>query len=257
MDDGNKTSSDQSSATSYFTCYTSPFTCGGGLEDSLPDTDDLSVHTNTSVSAKLQAAAKIKTQYIHVASANSTNIMRRASVSRRAEHLTSPRPRSRSQENLQMFADEEEDRLVAAAAQDGHAGVTLDSLRIDADHVDANGRPFQDSVRSSGSGSGGFHRRAMSDPFDAQEILEEGAVLDSQIVASKRGVCLATLPRYPVQQQRNKNCWSEPQVSIFQVRGPIYLTDKKKIQSGPYLLPARGADLFLTDTPVDYTQPSK
>jgi hypothetical protein len=120
-----------------------------------------------------------------------------------------------------------------------------------------------DSVKSSGgsggSGSGGFHRRAMSDPFDAQEMAEESAFLDSaaQIMAASKESSLATLPRYPVQAQRNKNCWSEPPVSIFHVRGPVYFSDKKKVPSEKYLMPARGADLFLTEKPVDYTQPSK
>jgi len=44
------------------------------------------------------------------------------------------------------------------------------------------------------------------------------------------------------------NCWSVPDYDQFKVRGPNYLTDKIKISSGEYLFPARGMDLFLTDT---------
>lgn len=44
------------------------------------------------------------------------------------------------------------------------------------------------------------------------------------------------------------NCWSEPDPGDFEVRGPHYLTDKKKTSSGEYLFPCRGVDLLLTDT---------
>lgn len=44
------------------------------------------------------------------------------------------------------------------------------------------------------------------------------------------------------------NCWSEPPCKVFNVRGDNYLTDGKKVPSGPFLFPARGMDLFLTDT---------
>eukprot|EP00978_Attheya_sp_CCMP212_P014147 scaffold35932_cov50-Attheya_sp.AAC.3 len=43
------------------------------------------------------------------------------------------------------------------------------------------------------------------------------------------------------------NCWSTPLCSDFHVRGPLYLKDRKKVSSGPYLFPMRGVDLFLTD----------
>lgn len=43
------------------------------------------------------------------------------------------------------------------------------------------------------------------------------------------------------------NCWSEPVASEFKVRGANYLKDKVKVPSGPFLFPARGADLFISD----------
>uniref|UniRef100_A0A7S4RAP7 Protein ENHANCED DISEASE RESISTANCE 2 C-terminal domain-containing protein n=1 Tax=Ditylum brightwellii TaxID=49249 RepID=A0A7S4RAP7_9STRA len=43
------------------------------------------------------------------------------------------------------------------------------------------------------------------------------------------------------------NRWSIPDNTAFHVRGQNYLTDKKKIASGPFMFPARGVDLFLTD----------
>jgi hypothetical protein len=43
------------------------------------------------------------------------------------------------------------------------------------------------------------------------------------------------------------NCWSVPDSTNFHVRGPNYLVDKKKVESGEFLFPARAVDLFLTD----------
>lgn len=43
------------------------------------------------------------------------------------------------------------------------------------------------------------------------------------------------------------NCWSEPVAHEFKVRGPNYLKDRIKIPSGPFLFPARGVDIFLSD----------
>ena len=45
----------------------------------------------------------------------------------------------------------------------------------------------------------------------------------------------------------HNNCWSLPDHTTFKVRGAKYLVDRKKIASGPFLFPARGLDLFLTD----------
>ena len=64
----------------------------------------------------------------------------------------------------------------------------------------------------------------------------------------KRPQALPTLPRYPIAVTKNHNCWSEPHAGkCFKVRGGNYLNDKKKVESGPYIFPARGADLILTN----------
>lgn len=47
------------------------------------------------------------------------------------------------------------------------------------------------------------------------------------------------------------NCWSEPSCENFYVRGPKYLKDRVKIESGDFLFPVRAVDLFLTDTPPE------
>lgn len=43
------------------------------------------------------------------------------------------------------------------------------------------------------------------------------------------------------------NCWSEPDPKTFKVRGPDYLKNKKKVESGSFIFPIRAVDLFLTD----------
>jgi hypothetical protein len=255
MDEGNninnKTSSHEQKTqqSSIFACYAASFNCGANLEDSL-DTNDLLVANQNNTTH----SSSNNNKQNHPISNMRVN---RASVSRRAEHLTSPRLRSRSQEGLRRSEqDEEEDRILdqLAAAAEFPNDHFVDSEHVDTSRVreqqQQQTRPA--SVKSS-SGGGGFHRRAMSDPFDAQE---ESVFLDSSSAQIMEG-CLATLPRYPVQAQRNKNCWSEPSVSIFHVRGPVYFSDKKKVPSEKYLMPARGADLFLSETPVDFSLPSQ
>jgi hypothetical protein len=45
------------------------------------------------------------------------------------------------------------------------------------------------------------------------------------------------------------SCWSQPETSIFHVRGANYLTDKVKVLSGPAPLTCRGVDMWMTDNP--------
>ena len=60
-----------------------------------------------------------------------------------------------------------------------------------------------------------------------------------------------TLERFPdgARLGSHLNMYSAPPASNFRVRGPDYLTDRKKIHSADYLLGLRGCDLFLTDDP--------
>ena len=60
---------------------------------------------------------------------------------------------------------------------------------------------------------------------------------------------LPTLARFPFAETQDTNCWSEPPVDIFRVRGPGYLKDKKKVMAQHYLLHTQGCDLFLADKP--------
>lgn len=85
-----------------------------------------------------------------------------------------------------------------------------------------------------------LHRRAMSDPIDITEEHQH----DKHNLFQKT---FQTMPRYPVGESHDKNCWSEPDEKIFQVRSSSYLQDGRKITSGPYLLRARGSDLLLVN----------
>ena len=62
-------------------------------------------------------------------------------------------------------------------------------------------------------------------------------------------VVRSPMPRFPDDAELGSilNCWSDPPCNNFKVRGEKYLTDSKKIKSGPYIFKTRGIDLFLTD----------
>lgn len=110
---------------------------------------------------------------------------------------------------------------------------------------------------------GSGHCRSMSDPFDTaqfedaispvattdEEEEEYYAASMSQLSISEHTTSpLPTFQRFPCMESHNKNCWSEPPISIFSIRGATYVTDKIKVPSAPYLLQARGSDVFLTDS---------
>jgi Protein ENHANCED DISEASE RESISTANCE 2, C-terminal len=182
--------------------------------------------------------------------------LKRQSASRRSVKLASPAPRSRSTE-----------RYSETKAEVIHNNDSIDGY--DDDDDDDDGILASDTVHP----SKGRHVRAMSDPFDAQEelLLEAGKVmapyaLDDSTAArtpakesfaeepvhrsSRRQsfhAALPTLPRFPFIETKNMNCWSEPPVGIFEVRGPDYAQSRSKVASGPYLLTARGCDIFLAN----------
>lgn len=94
------------------------------------------------------------------------------------------------------------------------------------------------------------HRRVMSDPFDNADVDASATGYDHRLLDEGQ-FALPTLHRFPFAETSNRNCWSEPPVNIFSVRGPGYLSDKKKITAQKYLLAARGCDLFLSDKPSE------
>ena len=55
------------------------------------------------------------------------------------------------------------------------------------------------------------------------------------------------LPKYPAND--GFSCWSQPDATIFRVRGPTYLKDKIKIQYDACPLTCRGVDVWMTDNP--------
>lgn len=118
----------------------------------------------------------------------------------------------------------------------------LDETKQSLDHVEDEGC-YEDSERLESPAKG--HRRAVSDPSCCDDDVFKDAL--DEIVHEEQNQALGTLPRYPVAVTGNKNCYSEPPVSIFNVRGPEYFANKKKVESGPYLMQARGCDLFHFD----------
>lgn len=92
--------------------------------------------------------------------------------------------------------------------------------------------------------------RIDSDPLDSPGGVmkkSKSKCLSTLAVTTQKSPSLPTLPRYPIAENKNHNCWSEPHAGkCFKVRGGNYLVDKKKVASGPYIFPARGADLLLT-----------
>lgn len=98
----------------------------------------------------------------------------------------------------------------------------------------AAGAPL--SMRSTGYGS--------SDDL----VMEE---MEAEVEEGEDDICVRSpMPRFPEGAELGSvlNCWSDAPASNFNVRGDKYLSDKKKVPSGPFLFSSRGIDLFLTDT---------
>jgi len=168
--------------------------------------------------------------------------------------MQSPIQRSRSSERLGDNKEEEQDEenfqdaVQAESTDNDSTNAGSDDLCDMSDdginrHQNNNNNFTHQSLR-------GIHTRAMSDPFDTQEMKNAVQQVQQEEQEKDNKMAYPTLLRYPVQETRNKNCWSEPPVTIFSVRGPNYFQDKKKQTSGPYLLSARGTDIFLFDKPV-------
>lgn len=194
---------------------------------------------------------------------SSSPTMQRASVSRR--NLGSqPYVRSRSEERNRKedgdLADEnakiEKAMLEKTQTMDSDDGL-VEEVRKEDGH-DATDTEDADEAAPSGER---IYRRAMSDPFDTgipdgdmDEIRQADEQAEAEETARINNTPTSvvtqgypTLPRYPIAATQNKNCWSAPPISIYSVRGPKYLKDKKKVPSKDYLLSARGCDLFLME----------
>lgn len=168
--------------------------------------------------------------------------MKRASSSRRSLVISSPPPRSRSTER---WTGEKGNGNQKKSLPDDISDAAAVAMALEACAVSAAKENGTITI-SANAGQRRGHVRAMSDPFDAQhdDDTTQAASSASSILDQ---VFLPTFPRYPVLETRNKNCWSEPPVDTFHVRGPNYLSDKRKVDSGPYLLQARGCDLFINE----------
>ena len=215
---------------------------------------------------------------------DSPKMQQRASLSRQADHRHGSVSigRVRSEERL---LSGEEDQLLHDQSQDHREELELkENSTMDDDEDNIITKQDGDADSPDGAAPAKaerIHRRAMSDPFDTPisdnamddlRKLEELAVKEHEEEVEAASAVLAaqpetpgsqhshhshskpaypTLPRYPVAATRDKNCWSEPPISIFSIRGANYLKDKKKVPSKDYLFRARGCDLFLFDESIN------
>lgn len=100
--------------------------------------------------------------------------------------------------------------------------------------------PHPDANRKAGKAVGG--KGVMpSDPVLARQLTKQGVAAAPTIESP--------MPKFPDGAKLGSvlGCWSEPPSTVFHVRGDNYLSDKKKVESGPFHFPTRGTDLFLTD----------
>ena len=120
------------------------------------------------------------------------------------------------------------------------------SRRTLAGFVGAAKTPRSRSTEPSGSGHPAM--KQMTSCHDTIDDEEEVNECTNQLSNGLHLDHIPTLPRFPVLETKDRNCWSEPTHTNFDIRGHNYLVDpKNKIPSGPYLFTARGADLFLTN----------
>lgn len=158
---------------------------------------------------------------------NTLSTVRRSSVSRRLDPLLSSdsvRQRARSEERNVPEPDSDDEAMADKQHQQQHSPKGF-LTRIDSDPLDSPG--------------------AVAKQPKSKKLSQDASI---SISPKKKSPPLPTLPRYPISETKNHNCWSEPHAGkCFKVRGENYLVDKKKVASGPYIFPARGADLILTN----------
>mmetsp|Transcript_24996 Transcript_24996/g.69166 ORF Transcript_24996/g.69166 Transcript_24996/m.69166 type:complete len:430 (-) Transcript_24996:168-1457(-) len=213
---------------------------------------------------------------------STTSTMQRASVSRRHDGAQAY-VRSRSEERMGQTAEESlrelenevQNEMEKVALNKTHTMESENSIRQGNGTVakkEGEEEEFHDANEFQGDGTSPpppqeaassphekIHRRAMSDPFDNglsdREMDEIRKAEEEAQDAEKKAVDtfkpsstgIPTLPRYPVAVTHDKNCWSEPPISIYSVRGANYMKDKKKVPSGNYICPALGCDLLLSE----------
>lgn len=88
---------------------------------------------------------------------------------------------------------------------------------------------------------------ARSAGFGNDDIIMEGTDEEEE---DEDEICITSpMPRFPEGAKLGSeyNCWSDPPCDTFNVRGDKYLSDRKKVKSGPFMFKSRGIDLFLTD----------
>ncbi|CAB9510918.1 Protein of unknown function (DUF1336) [Seminavis robusta] len=102
------------------------------------------------------------------------------------------------------------------------------------------------------------HKSLMDEDDDSEAVEdEEGeesspraeAVESTSLLQQQDSRLSSPLPMYDADHKVTVSCWSKPDDSIFNVRGPTYLTDRVKMPSGKASFTCEGVDMWLSDTP--------
>jgi Protein ENHANCED DISEASE RESISTANCE 2, C-terminal len=193
--------------------------------------------------------------------------MQRASVSRRTDtNPLSPGLRSRSSErHIDMESDHtmtENSSNYPTATEDNNYDITANMEKPSSSTLYRSMSDPFDSAQNDdvvggtvGTGSDDDDDLYVLAASTSQISIQNDANTnsDSRAMNSNSNLQIPTLARYPCTENKNKNCWSEPPITIFHVRGMNYCTDQKKVPSQPYLLRSRGSDIFLTDPKKPFT----
>ncbi|KAL3929649.1 MAG: hypothetical protein SGARI_004691 [Bacillariaceae sp.] len=165
---------------------------------------------------------------------------RRSSVGLRASHNTygngsnnNKHARARSAERSVLEQDEDDAN---------HDQVS------DRDSDDSEEEEYQKQVSRNRLGSD-QSQGSDTNGYDMHAELRKSARSRRASIMDEEDQALPTFNRFPFAEMKNSNCWSEPPHNVFMIRGPDYLSDKKKIPCQQFLLPSRGCDLFLSDRP--------
>ena len=82
---------------------------------------------------------------------------------------------------------------------------------------------------------------------DTQNDIDFTTPYNNLLLLKSMGSSSLSLASHNSTISSNTECIAQPPSTQFHVRGGRYSSDKKKIKSGSYLFPLRGADLYLTD----------
>lgn len=94
--------------------------------------------------------------------------------------------------------------------------------------------------------------KSMPEDDDHSTVADEDSVIDDEelypemeSVVAEASVLSSPLPKFP--DNKGISCWSNPDHTLFMVRGKTYLEDRVKVQTAPAVFQCRGVDVWITD----------